>query len=115
MSAILQLERKSTATYCVVITSAGELSVGLGDMDIHQQITEQYVCMPADLYVTCCLREGVWMCDKKTASEAIPGVSGCVEGTWEILKLTPDIGHWVCSMASYQSYLLLLTQKEFDL
>lgn len=55
------------------------------------------------------------MCDKKTASEAIPGVSGCVEGTWEILKLTPDIGHWVCSMASYQSYLLLLTQKEFDL
>uniref|UniRef100_A0A8B9VKS7 Carbohydrate kinase PfkB domain-containing protein n=1 Tax=Anas zonorhyncha TaxID=75864 RepID=A0A8B9VKS7_9AVES len=43
MSAILQLERQSTATYCAVITSAGELSVGLGDMDIHQQITEQYV------------------------------------------------------------------------
>nr|XP_047935190.1 pseudouridine-metabolizing bifunctional protein C1861.05-like isoform X4 [Anser cygnoides] len=43
MSAILQLERKSTATYCAVITSAGELSVGLGDMDIHHQITEQYV------------------------------------------------------------------------
>ncbi|KAM6293673.1 uncharacterized protein LJ264_016843 [Porphyrio hochstetteri] len=43
MSAVLQLEGKSTATYCAVITSAGELSVGLGDMDIHLQITEQYV------------------------------------------------------------------------
>ncbi|NWV33783.1 YOW5 protein, partial [Grantiella picta] len=43
MSAILQLEGRSTATYCAVITSAGELSVGLGYMDIHQQITEQYV------------------------------------------------------------------------
>ncbi|XP_052644856.1 LOW QUALITY PROTEIN: uncharacterized protein LOC128142667 [Harpia harpyja] len=43
MSAVLQLEGKSTATYCAVITSAGELSVGLGDMNIHQQITEQYV------------------------------------------------------------------------
>ncbi|NXF33591.1 YOW5 protein, partial [Nyctibius bracteatus] len=43
MSAILQLEGKNTATYCAVITSAGELSVGLGDMDIHHHITEQYV------------------------------------------------------------------------
>ncbi|XP_071583409.1 uncharacterized protein [Heliangelus exortis] len=43
MSAILQLEGKSTATYCAVITGAGELSIGLGDMDIHQQITESYV------------------------------------------------------------------------
>nr|XP_025975607.1 pseudouridine-metabolizing bifunctional protein C1861.05-like isoform X2 [Dromaius novaehollandiae] len=43
MRAVLQLEGKSTATYCAVITSAGELSVGLGDMDIHQEITEQYV------------------------------------------------------------------------
>ncbi|XP_017660182.1 PREDICTED: pseudouridine-metabolizing bifunctional protein C1861.05-like isoform X1 [Lepidothrix coronata] len=43
MSAVLQLEGKSTATYCAVVTSAGELSIGLGDMDIHQQITEQYV------------------------------------------------------------------------
>ncbi|XP_009820713.2 uncharacterized protein LOC104265083 [Gavia stellata] len=43
MSAVLQLEGKNTATYCAVITSAGELSVGLGDMDIHHQITEQYV------------------------------------------------------------------------
>ncbi|XP_039563940.1 pseudouridine-metabolizing bifunctional protein C1861.05-like isoform X2 [Passer montanus] len=43
MSGVLQLEGKSTATYCAVITSAGELSMGLGDMDIHHQITEQYV------------------------------------------------------------------------
>ncbi|NWY01515.1 YOW5 protein, partial [Nothoprocta ornata] len=43
MRAVLQLEGKDTATYCAVITSAGELSVGLGDMDIHQEITEQYV------------------------------------------------------------------------
>ncbi|NXA10784.1 YOW5 protein, partial [Sapayoa aenigma] len=43
MSAVLQLEGKSTATYCAVITSSGELSIGLGDMDIHQQITERYV------------------------------------------------------------------------
>ncbi|XP_032913270.1 pseudouridine-metabolizing bifunctional protein C1861.05-like isoform X3 [Catharus ustulatus] len=43
MSSIRQLEGRSTATYCAVITGAGELSVGLGDMDIHQQITEQYV------------------------------------------------------------------------
>ncbi|NXI52275.1 YOW5 protein, partial [Chloroceryle aenea] len=48
MSAILQLEGKSTATYCAVITSAGELSVSLGDMDIHHQITQQYVCTPSD-------------------------------------------------------------------
>ncbi|KAM9029833.1 uncharacterized protein PRD47_000771 isoform 3-T4 [Ara ararauna] len=43
MTAILQLEGRNTATYCAMITSAGELSVGLGDMDIHHQITEQYV------------------------------------------------------------------------
>ncbi|XP_051496517.1 uncharacterized protein LOC127394531 isoform X1 [Apus apus] len=43
MSAVLQLEGKSTATYCAVITGAGDLSIGLGDMDIHHQITEQYV------------------------------------------------------------------------
>ncbi|XP_064313097.1 uncharacterized protein LOC104043324 isoform X8 [Phalacrocorax carbo] len=43
MSAVLQLEGKSTATYCAVITSAGELRIALGDMDIHHQITDQYV------------------------------------------------------------------------
>ena len=42
-SGVARLEERSTATYCAVITESGELSLGLGDMDIHQQITEQYV------------------------------------------------------------------------
>ncbi|KAI3371151.1 hypothetical protein L3Q82_023783 [Scortum barcoo] len=42
-SGVAQLQEQSTATYCAVITESGELSLGLGDMDIHQQITEQYV------------------------------------------------------------------------
>ncbi|XP_008108730.2 uncharacterized protein LOC100556121 [Anolis carolinensis] len=43
MGGVLQLEGHNTATYCAVITGSGELTLGLGDMDIHQQITEQYV------------------------------------------------------------------------
>ncbi|XP_022611850.1 pseudouridine-metabolizing bifunctional protein C1861.05-like isoform X3 [Seriola dumerili] len=42
-SGVARLEEQSTATYCVVITESGEMSLGMGDMDIHQQITEQYV------------------------------------------------------------------------
>ncbi|XP_061533278.1 uncharacterized protein zgc:136858 [Phycodurus eques] len=42
-SGVTRLEGQSTATYCAVITENGELSLGLGDMDIHQLITEQYV------------------------------------------------------------------------
>ncbi|XP_067292690.1 uncharacterized protein zgc:136858 [Pseudorasbora parva] len=42
-SAIARLQDQRTATYCAVITESGELSLGLGDMDIHQQIQEQYV------------------------------------------------------------------------
>lgn len=42
-SGVARLQQQSTATYCAVITESGELSLGLGDMDIHQQITEQYV------------------------------------------------------------------------
>ncbi|XP_027128831.1 pseudouridine-metabolizing bifunctional protein C1861.05 [Larimichthys crocea] len=42
-SGVARLEEQSTATYCVVIAESGEMSLGLGDMDIHQQITEQYV------------------------------------------------------------------------
>lgn len=38
-----RLEKQSTATYCAVINDNGELNLGLGDMDIHQQITEHYV------------------------------------------------------------------------
>ncbi|XP_023281352.1 uncharacterized protein LOC111669316, partial [Seriola lalandi dorsalis] len=41
-SGVARLEEQSTATYCVVITESGEMSLGMGDMDIHQQITEQY-------------------------------------------------------------------------
>uniref|UniRef100_A0A3Q3T1L6 Zgc:136858 n=2 Tax=Mastacembelus armatus TaxID=205130 RepID=A0A3Q3T1L6_9TELE len=42
-SGVARLKGQSTATYCAVITESGELSLGLGDMDIHQQITEHYV------------------------------------------------------------------------
>ncbi|XP_036424228.1 pseudouridine-metabolizing bifunctional protein C1861.05 isoform X2 [Colossoma macropomum] len=42
-SAVARLQGQRTATYCAVITESGELSLGLGDMDIHQQIKEQYV------------------------------------------------------------------------
>ncbi|XP_066505362.1 uncharacterized protein zgc:136858 isoform X3 [Hoplias malabaricus] len=42
-SAIVRLQAQRTATYCAVITERGELSLGLGDMDIHQQIKQQYV------------------------------------------------------------------------
>lgn len=42
-SGVAKLEEQSTAIYCVVIAESGEMSLGLGDMDIHQQITEQYV------------------------------------------------------------------------
>ncbi|XP_037538945.1 pseudouridine-metabolizing bifunctional protein C1861.05 [Nematolebias whitei] len=42
-SGVARLEKQSTATYCAVITENGELSLGLGDMDVHQQITENYV------------------------------------------------------------------------
>ncbi|XP_077373398.1 uncharacterized protein LOC144016319 isoform X2 [Festucalex cinctus] len=43
VSGVTKLEGHSTATYCAVITENGELGLGLGDMDIHQQITEKYV------------------------------------------------------------------------
>ncbi|KAG7230980.1 hypothetical protein INR49_025009 [Caranx melampygus] len=42
-SGVARLKEHSTATYCVVIAESGEMSLGLGDMDIHKQITEQYV------------------------------------------------------------------------
>ncbi|XP_041795277.1 pseudouridine-metabolizing bifunctional protein C1861.05 [Chelmon rostratus] len=42
-SGVARLEEQSTATYCVVISESGEMSLGLGDMDVHQQITEKYV------------------------------------------------------------------------
>ena len=42
-SGVVRLKEQSTATYCAVITEKGELSLGLGDMDIHQKITEHHV------------------------------------------------------------------------
>ncbi|XP_040018652.2 uncharacterized protein LOC120809115 [Gasterosteus aculeatus] len=42
-SGVLRLPGQNTATYCAVINENGELSLGLGDMEVHQQITEQYV------------------------------------------------------------------------
>ncbi|MED6260675.1 hypothetical protein ATANTOWER_025994 [Ataeniobius toweri] len=42
-SGVARMEKQNTATYCAVINENGELSLGLGDMDIHQQITEHYV------------------------------------------------------------------------
>lgn len=43
MSGVARLKDHNTATYCVVIAENGELSLGLGDMDIHKQISKQYV------------------------------------------------------------------------
>uniref|UniRef100_A0A3B5N1Z5 Zgc:136858 n=1 Tax=Xiphophorus couchianus TaxID=32473 RepID=A0A3B5N1Z5_9TELE len=59
-SGVARLEKQSTATYCAVINDNGELSLGLGDMDIHQQITEHYVsscwqirfCVPLSALLT---------------------------------------------------------------
>ncbi|XP_048871132.1 uncharacterized protein zgc:136858 isoform X2 [Brienomyrus brachyistius] len=42
-SAVAKIQEQRTATYCAVITKTGEMSLGLADMDIHQQITTQYV------------------------------------------------------------------------
>ncbi|XP_066580343.1 uncharacterized protein LOC136771750 isoform X2 [Amia ocellicauda] len=42
-TAVARIPEQRTATYCAVITEEGELSLGLGDMDIHQQVTKQYV------------------------------------------------------------------------
>ncbi|XP_069823709.1 uncharacterized protein [Dendropsophus ebraccatus] len=48
MRGVAHLEGHSTATYCAVISGSGELSLGLGDMDIHMQITEKHVSQFAD-------------------------------------------------------------------
>lgn len=46
MSGVARLQQQSTATYCSIIAESGEMILGLGDMDIHQQITEEYVSTP---------------------------------------------------------------------
>lgn len=46
MSGVARLKHQSTATYCSIMAKSGEMILGLGDMDIHQQITEEYVSTP---------------------------------------------------------------------
>ncbi|OCT88087.1 pseudouridine-metabolizing bifunctional protein C1861.05 [Xenopus laevis] len=57
MGRVARLKGQNTATYCAVISGSGELSLGLGDMDIHQQITENYVSQFAD-----CIRRAKLVC-----------------------------------------------------
>ncbi|KAJ8373715.1 hypothetical protein SKAU_G00042950 [Synaphobranchus kaupii] len=40
---VARMQEQRTGTYCAVITGSGDLSLGLGDMEIHQRITAQYV------------------------------------------------------------------------
>lgn len=46
MGGVARLKQQSTATYCSIMAESGEMILGLGDMDIHQQITEEYVSTP---------------------------------------------------------------------
>ncbi|XP_075712019.1 uncharacterized protein LOC142748716 isoform X2 [Rhinoderma darwinii] len=48
MRGVVHVKGHNTATYCAVISGSGELSLGLGDMEIHQQITEKHVSQFAD-------------------------------------------------------------------
>ncbi|XP_068129191.1 uncharacterized protein [Hyperolius riggenbachi] len=48
MRGVAHLRGHSTATYCAVISGRGELSLGVGDMEIHQQITETHVSQFVD-------------------------------------------------------------------
>lgn len=42
-SGVAMLREQRTAMYCAVISRTGELNLGLGDMNIHLQITPQYI------------------------------------------------------------------------
>ncbi|XP_077325404.1 uncharacterized protein LOC143960560 isoform X2 [Lithobates pipiens] len=55
MRGVARLKGQSTATYCAVINGSGELSLGVGDMEIHQQITEKHVSQFADTLRQSCL------------------------------------------------------------
>ncbi|XP_034541782.1 pseudouridine-metabolizing bifunctional protein C1861.05 [Notolabrus celidotus] len=74
-SGVARLEDQSTATYCVVITENGEMGLGLGDMDVHEQITEQFVSQ----------------FEKQLASAAIV----CLDG-----NIPDSTINYVCSMAA---------------
>ncbi|XP_072256317.1 uncharacterized protein [Pyxicephalus adspersus] len=55
MQGVAHLKGHNTATYCAVITGSGELSLGVGDMEIHQQITEKHVSQFVDSLRQSCL------------------------------------------------------------
>ncbi|XP_048726915.1 uncharacterized protein LOC125645446 isoform X2 [Ostrea edulis] len=43
LGGVQELEELRTATYCAVLQKGGELLFGIGDMDIHNQITPEYI------------------------------------------------------------------------
>lgn len=43
LGGVLEMEGHRTATYCAVLQKGGQLLFGIGDMDIHSQITPEYV------------------------------------------------------------------------
>lgn len=43
LSGVVSLDDHNTATYCAVLRQCGELMFGIGDMDIHKQITPEYI------------------------------------------------------------------------
>lgn len=43
LSAVASLDNFNTATYCAVLRNGGELLFGIGDMDVHNQITPELV------------------------------------------------------------------------
>eukprot|EP00105_Crassostrea_gigas_P002134 XP_011414561.1 PREDICTED: pseudouridine-metabolizing bifunctional protein C1861.05 [Crassostrea gigas] len=43
LGGVLEMEGHRTATYCAVLQKGGQLLFGIGDMDIHSQITPEYI------------------------------------------------------------------------
>lgn len=43
LEGVLEMEGHRTATYCAVLQKGGQLLFGIGDMDIHAQITPEYI------------------------------------------------------------------------
>lgn len=44
-SRVLRLPDHNTAQYSVVLDRQGDVVLGIGDMEIHEQITSEYVCI----------------------------------------------------------------------
>jgi hypothetical protein len=51
LGGVQEMEELRTATYCAVLQKGGELLFGIGDMDIHNHITPEYVSM--DFIIEC--------------------------------------------------------------